>query len=593
MAIVAASVWAVAVVGWLVSPIITLLLRKMLSRLGFDASHKLLELEIRIVPELKETRRALCQQSILAAKQETATHIKFKKKFGPVVLQKMVQFGRMEAMLVHALEDAEDIFHNQQEIKLYRSRCWHGLYRVSASCIARFKSRCLWIARIIVSGSAQLLHRAWKISLDSLWWWWSSCWCSSFRNCCMSIFYWLVHATEAAHTYRNWSYDVVGITGYQENASMLDILLITISRRNLKKRIEKIESTVSDVKESLLVLSVARKRASQFLADCNDNASEEDTNEYDGNASEEDTNEYDGNASEEDSNEYDGNASEEDSNEYDGSASEENSNESDGNASEGDSNESDGTASEEHSNQSGASQDSLTLDLSAGGYKLKQLRDISKLHFNLEIYGLEKVKSTDEALEVNLAAKFEVIKLTLDWGDADDGTRCSPEVEAEILEVLCPPVRLLTLYIGGYKGSRYPDWMVSKQNGSTKDLVELVLGGWSQLGPGPELVAFPHLCSLELVSCSWNALPDNMERLTSLKRLEIVYCDNIRSLPTLPQSLVKFILIDCDYEFMEFCQTVGHPYWQKIEHIPEKIFNVNFNPFPDSDDSQETNASPS
>ncbi|KAE8777583.1 Lr21 [Hordeum vulgare] len=36
---------------------------------------------------------------------------------------------------------------------------------------------------------------------------------------------------------------------------------------------------------------------------------------------------------------------------------------------------------------------------------------------------------------------------------------------------------------------------------------------------------------------SWDALPGNMEYLTSLHTLKIHGCKNIRSLPTLPQSL--------------------------------------------------------
>lgn len=43
----------IAVVGWFVSPIISSLLPKILSCLGCEASDKLLELQIRIIPELQ------------------------------------------------------------------------------------------------------------------------------------------------------------------------------------------------------------------------------------------------------------------------------------------------------------------------------------------------------------------------------------------------------------------------------------------------------------------------------------------------------------------------------------------------------------
>uniref|UniRef100_A0ACD5ZLL0 Uncharacterized protein n=1 Tax=Avena sativa TaxID=4498 RepID=A0ACD5ZLL0_AVESA len=120
-----------------------------------------------------------------------------------------------------------------------------------------------------------------------------------------------------------------------------------------------------------------------------------------------------------------------------------------------------------------------------------------------------------------------------------------PEVQAEVLEGLCPPVGLQTLHIEGYQGSRYPDWMVGKQNGGLQELQF-----WVCLGPVPQLVeAYPHLRLLQLCNCSWDALPGNMENLKSLKKLYIFGCPNIRSLPTLPRSLESFVVILLDDEF--------------------------------------------
>ncbi|XP_044346512.1 uncharacterized protein [Triticum aestivum] len=203
------------------------------------------------------------------------------------------------------------------------------------------------------------------------------------------------------------------------------------------------------------------------------------------------------------------------------------------------------------------------------GYKIKQLRDLNKLRGCLCIKGLEDVRSKEEALEANLAAKERLTKLELRWhGSADrlflKKDRCSPEVEAEVLEGLCPPLGLEKLEIWNYHGTRYPDWMVGKQNGG---LQELVLWDWGQLGPAPQLVeCFPHLHVLKLWNCSWYALPGNMEHLTSLRELVVSSCPNIRSLPTLPQSLEGLRLAYLDDDFIESCQTVGHPNWQKIEH---------------------------
>jgi hypothetical protein len=63
-----------------------------------------------------------------------------------------------------------------------------------------------------------------------------------------------------------------------------------------------------------------------------------------------------------------------------------------------------------------------------------------------------------------------------------------------------------------------------------------------------------------------------MDHLTSLKELEIMSCPNIRSLPSLPQSLEMFLLDSCNDEFMVSCQTAGHPNWEKLEPIEWKSF---------------------
>jgi hypothetical protein len=114
--------------------------------------------------------------------------------------------------------------------------------------------------------------------------------------------------------------------------------------------------------------------------------------------------------------------------------------------------------------------------------------------------------------------------------------------------------------------------MVGNQNNGPKDLQELELFGWSQLGPAPKLEVFIHLRSLWLWDCKWDALPSNMEHLTSLKRVTIYLCLNIRWLPTLPQTLEELTLRWCNDDFTKTCETIGHPNWQKIEHIPKKMF---------------------
>ncbi|KAF0896431.1 hypothetical protein E2562_024300 [Oryza meyeriana var. granulata] len=204
------------------------------------------------------------------------------------------------------------------------------------------------------------------------------------------------------------------------------------------------------------------------------------------------------------------------------------------------------------------------------GYELQQLKHLSKLRGRLEIHGLENVQSKEEALEANLASKEHLKQLVLVW----DKDTCCPEIQAEVLEGLYPPAELEKLEIANYHGSRYPDWMVGKQKGP-KNLHILCLRSCSGLGSAQKLFEFINLQSLGLYKCSWNVLPDNMEQLTSLQTLVIYECPNIRSLPTLPRSLVQFVLRGCNPEFRRSCETIGDPNWQKIQHITNKEFDIN------------------
>lgn len=210
------SVIMITVLGWLATPLITLLLPKILVCLGFDASNKLQDLEIHIIPELKKTLQAVDQERMMQRGNRVKTDLD--------------ALDKMAAMLRHALEDAEDIFDDAQH-KIV-PRCWHRFCAALAACIARCKCCCVWIARIVRTKSAGILQWVRKIISWSRWFLrrsedalpvttsesssgrWLSCLCSSldfFKNCCASLYKWLVHVFEAACFYRDWSYQVVGI----------------------------------------------------------------------------------------------------------------------------------------------------------------------------------------------------------------------------------------------------------------------------------------------------------------------------------------------------------------------------------------------
>uniref|UniRef100_A0A0D9W2P1 Uncharacterized protein n=1 Tax=Leersia perrieri TaxID=77586 RepID=A0A0D9W2P1_9ORYZ len=207
------------------------------------------------------------------------------------------------------------------------------------------------------------------------------------------------------------------------------------------------------------------------------------------------------------------------------------------------------------------------------GYELHQLHHLNNLRGNLRIHGLENVHSKDEALEAKLVDKYCLTELTL---ACDEGSCNSSDDEGEVLEGFCPPRQLQKLEIRGYHSSRYPNWMVDKNMNGPKYLHELKLSKCSRLRPAPQLFEyFIHLCSFWLFYCNWDTLPDNIEHLTALKELTISECPNIHTLPVLPQSLLYLRLSHCSYEFTRSCVTIGHPNWQKIQHILEKEIDYN------------------
>ncbi|KAM3214865.1 hypothetical protein ACQJBY_067056 [Aegilops geniculata] len=126
------------------------------------------------------------------------------------------------------------------------------------------------------------------------------------------------------------------------------------------------------------------------------------------------------------------------------------------------------------------------------GYESHQLKHLNKLQGKLQIHGLENVESKEEAVEANLAGKEKLTELVLVW---DNGS-CSPEVQGEVLEGLCPSKYLERLEIRNYHGKRIPSWLMGTHNSSPKNLQDLHFN-----------------------SCSLDDLPGNTEHLTSLKNV--------------------------------------------------------------------------
>jgi hypothetical protein len=204
------------------------------------------------------------------------------------------------------------------------------------------------------------------------------------------------------------------------------------------------------------------------------------------------------------------------------------------------------------------------------GYRLKQLKHLNKLRGTLSIDGLGIVGSKEEALEAHLTQNKRLRILELKFGIVK---RFGPDVEAEVLEGLCPPKDLRELGIMNYRGSRYPSWMLTRHHpDAPKQLHKLELCHCSsQLASIPEdSKLFIGLRELNIYCCDWDWLPQNMERLVSLQTLRISDCHKVEHLPALPHQSLEVIIINWCKVLSKTCKEEGHENWHKIQHIPYK-----------------------
>lgn len=227
---IAAMGWGVTVLGWLLSPIIGLLLNKILSYLGFDASQKLRDLEIHTIPELKRTLREVEEQRMLRAARKEISNVDILDKLATMLrsvlyeaedILDLIDYHQIEKKVIGDGESHDNSWLQWWVQRLYDAvgtgfarcnRSWMGRCR-SAALLRWARQSLCWLGRCVRAAlhrSAALLPISCPplVSLSSVQR--IRCWSGSFdfNNCCRSIFVWL-------RSRRDWSYHEVGITSYQ------------------------------------------------------------------------------------------------------------------------------------------------------------------------------------------------------------------------------------------------------------------------------------------------------------------------------------------------------------------------------------------
>ncbi|XP_034921645.1 putative disease resistance RPP13-like protein 1 [Populus alba] len=222
-----------------------------------------------------------------------------------------------------------------------------------------------------------------------------------------------------------------------------------------------------------------------------------------------------------------------------------------------------------------------------GGSSIIELGKLQHLQGGVTIWGLQNVVNAQDALEANLKGMKQVKALELRWdGDADDSQH-----QRDVLDKLQPHTGVTSLYVGGYGGTRFPDWIadISFSNIVVLDLFKCAY--CTSLPPLGQLGSLKELCiqefegvvvvghefygsctslkepfgSLEILTFAsmpqWNEWisDEDMEAFPLLRELHISGCPSLtKALPNhhLP-SLTELNILDC--------QQLGGPFpWYPI-----------------------------
>ncbi|GJN27839.1 hypothetical protein PR202_gb15893 [Eleusine coracana subsp. coracana] len=189
---------------------------------------------------------------------------------------------------------------------------------------------------------------------------------------------------------------------------------------------------------------------------------------------------------------------------------------------------------------------------------ITELGNLHCLRGCLWLSGLECVKTSRKAKEVNLKDKQHLQNVTLKWHDGgadidDDDDDDEAENEAEqVLEGLEPHGNLQELSIRGYEGTAFPAWMQGPS--SLPNLVSLILDSCCNCTQFPAIAQLP---SLKFLGVSipgaakpmgdvriGRAVPASEGDCPRLHKICVSRCPDLKRLPSIP-SVVELVLHCC------------------------------------------------
>ncbi|XP_020991795.1 putative disease resistance RPP13-like protein 1 [Arachis duranensis] len=133
--------------------------------------------------------------------------------------------------------------------------------------------------------------------------------------------------------------------------------------------------------------------------------------------------------------------------------------------------------------------------------KITELGALADLRGSISIGKLENVVKSSEALEARLSDKDGIDSITLSWSSNEEENTVDSQMERDILDKLRPHTNLKGLFIYGYRGTRFSDWVghSSYHNITKITLGDFSLGGCRNCCMLPSLGQLPSLKHLTII----------------------------------------------------------------------------------------------
>ncbi|XP_048136139.1 disease resistance protein RGA2-like [Rhodamnia argentea] len=174
---------------------------------------------------------------------------------------------------------------------------------------------------------------------------------------------------------------------------------------------------------------------------------------------------------------------------------------------------------------------------------LGELNGLNNIRGSLCIENLGSVTDAiAESTAANLIEKWYLKSLALEWGNFDVDDAIIKDRDETLLDGLQPHSNLQKLSIDGYKGERFPRWMLNNSLvSSLPNLVELRLRGCTRWRRLPQLGQLPCLRTLEIYGMSEleciesdHSFTSTTTSFPSLLKLDIDGCEKLEAMPRTP-----------------------------------------------------------